>query len=465
MANVTPIGTIVDGPIAEGDMAASSVSLPHKGTNGESPPDVKEAKPRGLWCGKKVEVVGVTGEYGCGKTLFLLSIDPVKTRYYDFEKSGGSFADDLGATRVDVPAIMLAMYPGGYTPQQLFEWWIADIKKIKAGEFTVIACDTIGDIEGGLADYVANKLFQEYGFKTPEKFQSMGGVFWASVKAYWKSVLTDLASRCQTFAFASHLKVKYKGGMATSDKTPAGKSTLMELSSLYLWLERKQAEKPTATVIKARLTSAKMVNGKLEAVDILPPRLPEGTYAAICEYIQSPAGARKLKKGEQTEERVLSEDEKLRMRAEIAENERLTAEIVKETVDARPAMAKPKAKPKAEEAPAAAAVAEEAQTEPTAPATPEAEPKPESKPVTKLMTEGLESNGPVTTEQLQRVSQLKKELNLSTEVYKTIVAEYNVETARDLTGAQCDMLIKELIGLMTKSDMDKWAEETLKPNK
>jgi hypothetical protein len=147
------------------------------------------------------------------------------------------------------------------------------------------------------------------------------------------------------------------------------------------------------------------------------------------------------------------------------EADRLTAEIVKETVEARPAMAKPKAKPKAEDAPAAAAVTEEVQPEPTSPATPEPEPKPEAKPVTKLMTEGLESNGPVTTEQLQRVSQLKKELNLSTEVYKTIVAEYNVETARDLTGAQCDMLIKELIGLMTKSDMDKWAEETLKPNK
>ena len=138
----------------------------------------------GLWDGMDVEVLGVTGEYNSGKTLFVLSIDPENTRYYDFEKSGGGYAESLGATRIDVPAAMQQLMPGGYRARDLFAWWIKDIRKIQPGEYAVIATDTIGDIESGLADYVKHTQYSEYGFKTAENFESMGGVFWAAVKSF-----------------------------------------------------------------------------------------------------------------------------------------------------------------------------------------------------------------------------------------------------------------------------------------
>lgn len=284
------------------------------------------ADPPKLWCGKTVEVCGVTGEYNTGKTLFLLSLDPTHTLYYDFEKSGGDYAVDLGATRIDIPLAMGGKFTAGYRPIDTFEYWLSHVRRIERNRYSVIAVDTIGDLETGLADYVKQKLYAQCGFKTPDAFEAMGGVFWSEVKTFWKSTLSDIASRCQTFVFSSHLKTKYKGKIATSEKTPAGKSTLMELSSLYLWLRRDGTKAPSAEILKQRLSVTRMVNGVLEAHDVLPPRLPVATYAAICEYIKNPVGLRELRPEEQADTRELSEDQRLQMQLEISENQRMAAE-------------------------------------------------------------------------------------------------------------------------------------------
>src|SRR5208337_2626505 len=59
---------------------------------------------------------------------------------------------------------------------------------------------------------------------------------------------------------------------------------------------------------------------------ILPPRLPECTPDAIHKYILSPPDYSKLAAGERMPDQSMSEDDKLRMQAQIAENTRAAEE-------------------------------------------------------------------------------------------------------------------------------------------
>lgn len=439
-----------------------------------------------LFRGQEVDVLGITGEYNTGKTMFVLSIAPGATMYYDFEKSGANHAKNLGVSRrVDVPAALQGKFsnkskhPNGYSPMDAFEWWLQDVRSITPGECRIIAVDTIGDIETGLADYVANKLHSQHGYKTAESFQAMGGVFWGAVKAFWKVVLADVASRCECFVFTAHLKTKYKGKIATSDQTPMGKSTLMELASLYLWLERSQTEVPSGRVLKSRLSKASLVEGRLKAVDILPPKLPEASYWAICQYIDNPAGDRDLDDSERVTQKPLSDDERLQLRAEIAENERVVAEQKREeterrterasklkaakspskskepTAEAEPA--KPDDSPKPEPAPPLpkaeppAAAAEPKEAKQDAADTAEAAPV---ETTTQLITGDMDAA--VTIEQLRRIAMLKKELEISDAGYRSALQAYNVTTARQFTKGKADMFIQELVKGLEKTEADKY---------
>ena len=92
------------------------------------------AKIEPIWpLNVSIDVLGVTGAYASGKTLFVCSIDPARTRLYDFEKSAGAYTG-LGIDRVDVPSVMLEKYPKNYSPRQVFEWWYSDIKQIEPGK-------------------------------------------------------------------------------------------------------------------------------------------------------------------------------------------------------------------------------------------------------------------------------------------------------------------------------------------
>jgi hypothetical protein len=267
----------------------------------------------------EIEVIGVTGKFSSGKSLFGLQIDPKHTKVYDFEKSCGTYKN-MGFERVDVPAIMLSLYQRDqYTPVNVFEWWLNDIRKIKPGQYSVIMADTIGDIEAGLPGYVKT-LHAQYGFKTPAAFESMGGVFWNAVKEFWKSVLSDLAARCQTFVFTAHLKKKWVGGKQTRDEEPKGKATMMELASLYLWMEREK-EVPAGEVIKSRLAiTGTNDEGGMVIHPLLPPRIPVCTPDAIRKYILTPPDYKHLKKSEKVIEPVMTEDDKLMVESQIAED-------------------------------------------------------------------------------------------------------------------------------------------------
>lgn len=277
-----------------------------------------------LWDGATIPVLGVTGEPYSGKTLFVSSIDPKRTLMIDCEKSSETYSIPF-AERHDL------FEAGVLAPREQFLWFTDILKGIKPGQYSVVAVDPISDIEDGLADYVASR-FKDYGFKSQQAFKSTGGIFWKQVLEFWKSFLGQLAGKCETLAFTTHLKGVWKGGKPTGRKEPAGKSTLIKLASLYLHLKRPPNSKdkpPEADVIKSRLALMKFDDaGDMQPVPILPDHLPKATPAAIREYVANPIGKKKtLSKGERYTPETLTDDERLQIQKEIADAELATEEL------------------------------------------------------------------------------------------------------------------------------------------
>ena len=281
---------------------------------------------------QKIEVLGLTGEFASGKTLFGLSIDPAKTLVYDAEKSAGTY-EALGFTRIDIPREMQARSPKGYKPIDTFTYWWNHVKSVPAGRFSVIGLDPVSEIESGLADWVmANP---SYFGKTAAQYLKSGGLFWGDVKELWKLILSDLASRCETFYFTSHLTSVWQGSAPVPGRRkPKGKETLMELASLYLLMERKPdangaiPAKPSAIVLKSRLaTTALNADGDVSIVPTLPPRLAVATPAEIRRYMRQPPNYAALKPEELAPEPTVSEDERAAIRLATAEAERDAAAI------------------------------------------------------------------------------------------------------------------------------------------
>lgn len=304
-----------------------------------------ELKPGRLWPDTpsgnalEIEVFGATGEFKSGKTILGLSIAPgrhpeghefagkPRTLYLDFEKSGGCYGG-TGCQRLDVPAKMLELRGGSYTPLDIFKWFLELVEhKLKPGQFDVVAVDPITDIESGLVDYVKANC-EKFGL-TKNQVEKGGGLLWGAVKDFWKQVLLKVGAKCKCFFFTSHLRDSWSGNTPTGKREPKGKETLLELASLYLWLERKPDDKgnvpgkPSAIVLKERLADTFMDEaGNLQIVHLLPPRLPVATVDAIRGYIAAPPDYQKLKAGERVEEEKLSDETRLRLEAAKAEAER-----------------------------------------------------------------------------------------------------------------------------------------------
>lgn len=298
-----------------------------------------------LWR-KPIPVLGVTGEYGAGKTIFLATIAPgPETLIFDTEKSSASYAGDLGFTRVDVPAEMLKTCPGGYRPIDTYTWWVSLIKHIPPGKFRVIAVDVAEEIEAGLSDWVwENPLHFN---RTKAQYLKMAGLYWGDVKALWKMLLADLASRCETFAFSVHMGSIWANEKPTDKRKPKGKLVLMELASLYLQLDRPKDDagnvqaRPSAVVIKNRLTHITMIQGVPNIIPALPPRLPIATPEHVRAYLQSPPDYAHLRPEERAPEKPMTEDERTdrRTAAANAESEAERLKIERMQMEAKKAAA------------------------------------------------------------------------------------------------------------------------------
>ena len=371
-----------------------------------------------LWPnGRKVEVIGLTGDFGSGKTIFGLSICPgEKTLVYDFEKSSSAY-QSLGFDRVDMADEMLRRLPKGYKPVDLFRWWYDHIRSIKPGQYTVIMVDPISEIEAGIVEYISERP-QEFGL-TPNQIRNSAGLMWGKMKDFWKSILQDIAARCETFVFTSHLRSVWKGNAPTGKKSAKGKETLMELASLYLWMDRKADEKgnvpdvPAANVLKSRLADHRFIDGELKWIDLLPPRLPKATPAAIRNYILNPPDFSKLKPSERFVEEKATEEELAAMRLATAEAERDTELARVERI---------KRIDEAKEQPASSTSAAEVSDETT--------PAP---------------SGLATVEQLRLIKSFKEQLEIPKETWETkILRRRGVDSAKQLTTEQANELIETL---------------------
>lgn len=282
-----------------------------------------ERKP--LWS-IPIPVLGITGPYTSGKTLFLNTIAPgPETLNVDTEKSSESYAA-LGMKRLDVPSEMLRLKPNGYKPADTFTWFWDVIRAVPPGKFRVINLDVAEEIEAGLCDWVwENPLY--FG-RSKAQYVKMTGLYWGDVKGLWKRILADLASRCETFAFAVHLGTVWAGERPTNQKRPRGKSTLMELASLFLQLDRPKDAAgnlpalPSAEVLKTRLSACSIVDGKPFIRAALPPRLPVATPDAIREYLdRGGVDLANLAASERAPEKQFTEREQLELRLATAQAE------------------------------------------------------------------------------------------------------------------------------------------------
>lgn len=287
--------------------------------------ETKTAAATELWP-QPIPIIGGTGDYESGKTIFGVTISPRATRLYDMEKSSESYLS-LGFRRIDVAAEMLKQKPDGYKPIDTFEWWWRDIKAIKPGHYDVIGLDPASEIESGAVDWVRKN--PQYFGRTLAQYMKMEGLMWGDMKELWKAILSDLASRCKTFYFTVHLGNIWADNRPTGKKKPKGKSTLMELASLFLHFDRKADAKgskpkaPAANVLKSRLAHTRIdpKTGEITIVPMLPPRLPVATPAAIRQYMLTPPDYAKLSEAERTQAETVTDDDRMAARQATAEAE------------------------------------------------------------------------------------------------------------------------------------------------
>jgi hypothetical protein len=292
------------------------------------PATMTASPPAPLWP-QPIPIIGATGEHASGKTLFSLTIAPgPATRSYDWEKSNETYPG-LKFDRIDVPAELLKIHRNGYKPIDAFTWWWNHIKQIPTGKFRVIALDPASDIESGATDWV--RANPAYFSRTPAQYQKIPALMLGDMKELWKIILADLASRCETFVFTVHMGDIWSDNKPTGKRKPKGKSTLMELASLFLKMERKPdaqgnyPEKPSATVLKSRLTHMTIYDDpSIEPVIVpaLPPRLPVATPAAIRKYLLAPPDYKHLQHDELAPEETLSDDDRAAMTLQTAEAQR-----------------------------------------------------------------------------------------------------------------------------------------------
>jgi len=306
----------------------------------EAPPKTAVPPPKGLWGEIDIAVIVGTGEYGQGKSVFGVTIAPgAETLAYDWE--GGLLTyRSIGFDHVDMAVELLKKYPNGYTPEQRYLWWREDViargkRGGRNGKYRVMVGDPVSEIEDGLGDHI-KKNCNKFGL-TANQIDKSPGLFWGVMKKLWKADLDLFRTYFETLYLTVHLRDEFRGNAPTGKREPKGKETLFELASLFLWFEREKdkqgnvAAVPAANVLKSRLAKTIFVDDELKVVPVLPPRLPIATPKAIRQYISAPPDYSKLKKDERVKEHEMSDEEKLRLQAQIAIStaEAATAELAK----------------------------------------------------------------------------------------------------------------------------------------
>jgi hypothetical protein len=451
-----------------------------------------------LWPGDfSLQNILVSGEFGVGKTLFGLLLDPEgKTAHIDIEDSSESYVGKIPFDRFDLPAMLAAAYPAGNArPLHLWQLFEKTIQDIPPGKYRVGVLDPVTEIEDALVDYIRRNP-AKFGL-TPNQVDASPALLWGAMKSEWKRFLLYANTKFETFAIIAHNKAVFKGGKPVPGKrTAKGKETLSEITSLQIELFRsldssgKRPAIPSGVLGKSRMIATQVVKGELQIVEVLPDRLPEATGNAIREYMKNPVGLKKTRrKGETVEVETMSEDDRLLLSREIAEEEARAAEarLEQARIESRknekqeePVIASVEGNPTGStEGLFSGAKAETGSPEVTQPETEIASPEtvgdtlPETPPGDPVEAPPFEVDekpdenreGLATDEQLSRLVELKKVLSIPSESWKNILAKRDVETARDLWAEQADALIAALLEkaqIAEKLDeLDVWAKSVL----
>ncbi len=308
-----------------------------------------------LWPLPAPEITIVTGPYGCGKSTFTLGTgaSPERTLVIDFEKSQSSFAAQLPLKYVDMQAEMAKAYPNGYRMIDLYARVTRIVDEVPEGLYDVLILDNASPMEDAVTAYVEAHP-SDFGH-TPQQYNSMSGLKWGDVKVLYGQVLTRWGSKFKMIFIVVHLRDKWVGNQVQKDhfgkpiQEPKGKETLDQLSSLFVWLEHGPNGIPSAKVLKCRVDRKVWVpdpanapadiptkyldplNGEpgIVSVPVLPLRLPQCTWPAIRDYMRHPADLANPKPGEMPSEQQLSEDDRLKLRAMIADKEAEKAAVEK----------------------------------------------------------------------------------------------------------------------------------------
>jgi hypothetical protein len=274
-----------------------------------------------IWGDCPIPIIGLTGEFSTGKTLFGLTIDPgPRTIVWDNEGSSLSYKG-IGFKHVDVADELRKKFGRReYKPRDRFTTWLENARACEPGQYTVGMIDPASEIESGLVQFVEENP-ERFGYSA-KQFEKSTALLFGAVKDYWEQILDDLRTRFQTLCFVVHMREEFKGGAPTGKREPKGKETLWQLASLFLKFERApNTEIPSAVVLKSRVAKTEFVGGRLKIVNCLPDRLPEATPDAIRQYIITPPDFNNLKANERFQPETMTEDERLRLRAYIAEKE------------------------------------------------------------------------------------------------------------------------------------------------
>lgn len=322
-----------------------------------------------LWAGMRIPIIMVSGAVNSGKTLFGLTIDPncrkpasevaATTLVYDQEGSADTYAGALNFEHKDTRAAVAAgvhrevVTPDPNDPRWLqilkkqadcndspaasmFRAWYLSILKVEPGRYAVGICDTFTPLQDGMVDWL--RRHPEAFGRTLNEYQKASSMFlWPDVKAMLAHILTiDCRLRFQTFVLNVHLKNEWSGGSGgtggakTGRKIAEGLDVLEKLATLHLELDRTPKEKgkdaprvPSGIVKKERLVRFSPDGNDLP---ILPPRVPICTPDAIRGYIMTPPDFSRLDAGERLPDQSMSDDERLRIQAAIAENNRAAEE-------------------------------------------------------------------------------------------------------------------------------------------
>ena len=298
----------------------------------------------GLFGDKSLKFVGVTGPISCGKTLFGLSIDPQcrdfsnppGTLVIDDEFSTDAYKDVRHFDRKDIGDFVNEKDPMELIWEKIYNFFL----KIPVGKYRVGGFDTLNTPEKGLEAWV--KKNPQFGH-TLGQYEKMTAIMQDDMKQVLMQFLTRVvAPRFEVFYWTAHEKVVWEGNSPTNKRRPQGRDTWMKCAHLYLRLNRERPpmkaaapDLPKAIILKSRTLQ---IDDKGGESSWLPEAMADCTPDKIREYAATPADRKKLKKSEQLTDRVtdgvieeeMSDDERLRIQAQIEENKRATSETALE---------------------------------------------------------------------------------------------------------------------------------------